>query len=177
MKHATDFPHTPLPTLRKPSAQDGAQIWELIQACKPLDENSMYCNLIQCDHFRDTCIVAELNGDIVGWISGYILPDDPKTFFVWQVAVSEKARGCGLGTVMLRGLLTRENCEEVERVQTTITRDNDASWALFRRFAKAAQGNFSSMPYFTQSLHFRGLHDSEYMVTIDLKADERKQAA
>ena len=37
----------------------------------------MYCNLIQCDHFSDTCIVGEMNGEIVGWVSGYVLPDDP----------------------------------------------------------------------------------------------------
>jgi L-2,4-diaminobutyric acid acetyltransferase len=64
------------PNLRKPDANDGAAIWELIRACKPLDENSMYANLIQADHFRDTCVVAELDGEIVGWISGHMIPGE-----------------------------------------------------------------------------------------------------
>ncbi|WP_294609573.1 diaminobutyrate acetyltransferase [uncultured Roseovarius sp.] len=176
MRHAMEMFRKALPTLRKPTAADGAEIWELIQKCKPLDENSMYCNLVQCDHFRDTCVVAEMDGEIVGWVSGYTLPDDPETLFVWQVAVSEKARGTGLGTLMLRGLLSREECKDVTRLQTTITRDNAASWALFRKFANLQNGELSSAPYFTQSLHFKGLHDSEYMVTVALQERMKKAA-
>ena len=176
MRHAMEMFRKALPTLRKPSSEDGAAIWELIQACKPLDENSMYCNLIQCDHFRDTCIVAELNGEIVGWVSGYTLPDDQETLFVWQVAVSEKARGTGLGTLMLRGLLSRDACRQVTRLQTTITRNNAASWGLFRKFADLADGELSSAPYFSKSLHFNDLHDTEYMVTIAMKERMKKAA-
>ncbi|MGI3211176.1 diaminobutyrate acetyltransferase [Roseovarius tibetensis] len=168
MQHAMEMFHKAMPSLRKPTAEDGPAIWELIQACKPLDENSMYCNLIQCDHFSDTCIVGELDGEIVGWVSGYVLPDDPQTFFVWQVAVSEAARGTGLGTLMLQGLLERDNCADVTRLQTTITRDNAASWALFRKFSDAADGELSSEPYFSKSEHFNDMHDTEHMVTITM---------
>jgi L-2,4-diaminobutyric acid acetyltransferase len=136
----------------------------------------MYCNLVQCDHFRDTCIVAEMDGEIVGWVSGYRLPDDPETLFVWQVAVSQTARGTGLGTLMLRGLLSRESCKGVTRVQTTITRDNAASWALFRKFTEVSEAELSSAPYFSKSQHFDELHDTEYMVTISLKARMKKAA-
>ncbi len=48
----------PALVFRKPDAKDGSEIWKLIQRCKPLDENSMYCNLVQCDHFRDTCVIG-----------------------------------------------------------------------------------------------------------------------
>jgi len=168
MRHTMEMFHKAMPSLRKPVAEDGAAIWELIQACKPLDENSMYCNLVQCDHFSDTCIVGEMDGEIVGWVSGYVRPDDPETLFVWQVAVSEKARGTGLGTLMLNELLSREACEGVTRLQTTITRDNAASWALFRKFSDAADGELSSEPYFSKSEHFNDMHDTEHMVTITM---------
>ena len=46
---------------------------------RPLDENSMYCNLVQCEHFSETCVIAELDGVIVGWISAFIPPDAPDT--------------------------------------------------------------------------------------------------
>ena len=95
-------------SFRMPNADDGAAIWNLVRDCKPLDENSMYCNLIQCDHFRDTCVLAERDGEVVGWISAYLLPDDSETLFVWQVAVSPKARGTGLGVRMLEHLLEME---------------------------------------------------------------------
>jgi len=89
-------------TLRMPNGTDGSDVWALVRECQPLDENSMYCYLIQCDHFAETCVLAEMNGQPVGWISGYLRPDAPDTLFVWQVAVSAAARGKGLGRGVVR---------------------------------------------------------------------------
>ncbi|MFD1341973.1 diaminobutyrate acetyltransferase [Litorisediminicola beolgyonensis] len=164
-------------TFRKPTREDGAEIWELIRSCKPLDENSMYCNLLQSDHFRDTCVAAEVDGKIVGWISAYINPNDPDCVFVWQVAVSPDARGMGLGTRMLTALMAREECAEVKRMQTTITLDNDASWALFRKFADASEADLSSDAHFTRDTHFAGEHATEHMVTITFRQALRQSAA
>lgn len=160
-------------SFRKPKKSDGADVWRLIAGTGKLDENSMYCNLLQCDHFADTCIIAELNGEIVGWISGYIQPDASKTFFVWQVAVSEKARGRGIAKRMLAELMRRKECAEIERVQTTITKDNDASWALFRSFAKQSGAELQDRPYFREDEHFDGEHDTEHMVTITFEDSVR----
>lgn len=176
MRHTLELIDTATPSLRKPVPEDGAGIWALIKACKPLDENSMYCNLIQCDHFRDTCVLAQMGGKPAGWVSAYVMPNDPETLFVWQVAVSEEARGTGLGSLMLEHLLGRDECEGVTRIQTTITRSNRASWALFRKFSKQRKAGFSAQAYFGEALHFRGKHDTEHMVTIDLAA-EMKEAA
>lgn len=177
MKHVRDLFKTPTPVLRSPERADGAEIWELIRACTPLDENSMYCNLLQCEHFRETCVVAELDGKIVGWVSGYVLPDDPGTLFVWQVAVSPDARGCGLGTLMLEHLASRNVCRDVVRLQTTITADNAASWSLFKRFAGARGAQTRVQAYFTQALHFRERHKTEHMLTIELEEQVRKKVA
>ena len=155
---------------RKPMPQDGAAVWQLVSACKPLDENSMYCNLIQCDHFRDTCVVAERDGALLGWISAYVLPNDPETLFVWQVAVSEAARGEGLAGRMLTHLLSREEARDVTRIQTTITRDNEASWALFKRFARKQGAQLDAQAHYAQDTHFQGAHATEHMVTIKLPA-------
>ncbi|WP_306047219.1 diaminobutyrate acetyltransferase [Nioella sp. MMSF_3534] len=176
MRHALEFFRKNTPTLREPAAEDGAEIWDLVRACKPLDENSMYCNLIQCDHFRDTCVVAELDGKVVGWVSAYVLPYDPETLFVWQVAVSETARGTGLGSLMLSSLLERPACADVHRLQTTITADNEPSWALFRKFAGHRDSKLDVQAHYTQALHFRDRHSTEHMVTIDLQERLRNAA-
>lgn len=169
MRHALEFFRKTTPALREPAAEDGAEIWGLVRACKPLDENSMYCNLIQCDHFRDTCVVGELDGHVVGWVSAYVLPNDPETLFVWQVAVAEAARGTGLGSLMLSHLLQRPACAGVKRLQTTITSGNVASWALFRKFAAHRDAKLDAQAYYTQALHFRDRHGTEHLVTIDLQ--------
>lgn len=170
-------PRTRSPRLRKPLAMDGAEIWELVRRCKPLDENSLYCNLLQTDHFRDTCVVAECGGEIVGWVSGYKLPYEPETLFIWQVAVTETARGMGLGLSMLAHLIGRPECEGVRRLQTTITADNEPSWILFRKFARNDGVKMNVQAYYTQALHFRERHQTEHMVTIDLAADATAKAA
>ncbi|SIN99802.1 diaminobutyrate acetyltransferase [Vannielia litorea] len=160
-------PCTRAPRLRKPRKTDGAEIWALVKACKPLDENSMYANLIQADHFRDTCVVAELEGELVGWISGHMIPDSDE-LFVWQVAVSPKARGLGLGKTMLLELIGRDACEAADHLKTTITKDNAASWGLFRSFAREIGGTLTDAPHFESGAHFDGHHDTEHMVTISL---------
>lgn len=158
---------TRMPRLRKPLATDGAAIWELIKSAKPLDENSMYCNLVQADHFRDTCVVAERDGEILGWISGHMIPAED-ALFVWQVAVSENARGLGLGKAMLLELIERDACDGATHLKTTITEDNAASWALFRSFARAIGGALDDAPHFERDAHFDGHHATEHMVTITL---------
>lgn len=164
-------PRTRTPRLRKPDATDGADIWRLVRDCKPLDENSMYCNLVQADHFRDTCVVAELDDEIVGWVSGHMIPKED-AFFVWQVAVSPKARGLGLGKKMLAELVNRDETEDATELRTTITEDNDASWGLFRSFAEDIGGMLTDEPHFESDEHFEGKHDTEHMVTITLTEDQ-----
>ena len=156
--------------LRKPTVADGSEVWALIGTCKPLDENSMYFNLIQCDHFADTCILAEREGQIVGWISGHIPPEKPETLFVWQVAVSPEARGLGLAGRMLRALFDRPELADVTRIETTITRDNKPSWGLFRAFARKRGGSLTHAPHFDKTAHFDGQHATEYLVEIDFSA-------
>src|SRR3546814_7010756 len=77
-----------------------------------LDDNSLYCNLLQCSHFAGTCALAEIDGRAVGWISGYLPPEKPDTLFVWQVAVHPEARGRRVGKRLIRELLRRTRSEE-----------------------------------------------------------------
>jgi len=91
-----------------PSPSDGASVFRLINQCPPLDTNSMYCNLLQCTHFAKTSVAAVQNNgaekDLLGFISGYLKPENKNTLFIWQVAVDERARGIGLAGSMLKHL-------------------------------------------------------------------------
>lgn len=172
MPKDSDKPHAKTPCLRKPNVTDGAGIWELVRSCKPLDENSMYCNLVQADHFRDTCIVAELDNKILGWVSGHMIPNVDE-LFIWQVAVSPEVRGMGLGHKMLAHLITRDACNGAAYLKTTITKDNDASWALFHGFARGVGGALCHKPHFERNAHFDGLHNTEHLVTVSLPKSAR----
>ncbi|WP_127144223.1 diaminobutyrate acetyltransferase [Pelagibacterium montanilacus] len=153
-------------TIRAPRRDDGARVWQLIQDTTSLDDNSMYCNLLQCSHFASTCAIAEIDGEVVGWLSGYIPPETPDTFFVWQVCVAEAARGRGLAKRLISAVLARSVCAEVTRVQSTITKDNKPSWALFGSIAETLEAELARKPHFVREEHFAGQHDTEFLVTI-----------
>ena len=152
--------------LRRPVSEDGARVHQLIGNCPPLDTNSLYCNLLQASHFSATSVAAELDGELVGFISGYIIPERPETLFVWQVAVAENGRGMGLAGRMLREILARPACAQVTHLETTITPDNDASWALFRSLARKLDAGLAESVMFDRDRHFNGQHDSEMLLRI-----------
>lgn len=154
------------PMIRQPSRKDGAAVWQLVADTASLDDNSMYCNLLQCSHFASTCAIAEMGGEAVGWVSGYIPPDQPDTYFVWQVCVAEKARGRGLAKQLINAVLARRACAGVTRVQSTITDGNAASWALFGAIASMLDTDLDRQPHFRRDDHFAGRHDTEFLVTI-----------
>jgi L-2,4-diaminobutyric acid acetyltransferase len=162
-------------SMRPPRAEDGPAVTALIGACPPLDPNSAYCNLLQCTHFAGTCVVAERNGQMVGWISGHRPPSDPSRFFVWQVAVHETARGEGLAGRMLDELLARPAARGVTHLVSTVTQDNAASWALFGGFARRRGLPLVRTPHFERDVHFAGAHDTEWQAEIGpFPSDVRK---
>jgi L-2,4-diaminobutyric acid acetyltransferase len=152
--------------LRKPVASDGPAITRLIASCAPLDTNSSYCNLLQCTHFADTCIIAERDHEILGWVSGYRPPAEPNSFFVWQVAVAGAARGRRLAHRMINSLLERPSAEGVTHLLTTVTDDNVPSWALFNGLARAWGSSLTKSAMFERDAHFAGEHATEWLARI-----------
>jgi L-2,4-diaminobutyric acid acetyltransferase len=104
--------------------------------------------------------------DAVGFFSGYMIPNKSCTLFVWQVVVSSKARGQGLASRMLHELIRRGQREEVRYLETTITQDNEASWALFRKIAKSLDASLETSVAFDKDKHFDGEHETEHLLRI-----------
>lgn len=141
--YKTDF------RFRKPTKEDGAAVWQLIKNMQVLDLNSSYSYLMWCEIFSDTSIVAERDGNTVGFISGFIHPNSPNTLFIWQVAVNTSERGKGLATKMLRELLNRSASNDVQFVEATVSPSNKPSQSLFKGLAKKLDTNCDISDYFT----------------------------
>lgn len=154
-------------SMQVPSAELGHAVFELVRHSPPLDANSVYCNLLQCSHFAETSVAAMRGSELVGFISGYLIPErEQKTLFVWQVVVATSARGQGLASKMLEHLLERPRCEGVTFVETTITDSNRASWRLFERLARERQAELQRTTMFDQQRHFSGAHATERLVRV-----------
>lgn len=123
--------------IRKTTAADGAEVWELIRAAGTLDLNSAYCYLLLCDAFGDSCRVASVEGRLAGFVSAFLRPDRPDTLFVWQIAVHPDFRGQGIGSLMLEDV-TRSFSGRIRYVEATVSPSNAASNRLFERFALQA---------------------------------------
>jgi L-2,4-diaminobutyric acid acetyltransferase len=151
---------------RAPRSEDGPAVTRLVADCPPLDGNSPYCNLLQCDHFAETCVVAEAADGLAGWISAYRPPSTPDDIFVWQVAVRRDARGQGLGGRMLAELASRPAVRGATRLITTVTESNLASLSMFAGFARRGGMKLSRAPKYERDRHFEGRHETEWQVSI-----------
>ncbi len=147
---------------RKPRATDGHAVHRLISQCPPLDQNSVYCNLLQCTDFSDTSIAAVTTDDTpVGFISGYRPPARPDTLFIWQVALHPDWRGKGIAQEMLTRLFARQ--EDIKALETTISPGNLASETLFKRFFDQHQMQVTETLLFSSEDHFASQHDDEVL--------------
>ncbi len=121
---------------QSPVATDAREIWGMVDALPDLDSNSPYAYLLLCSHFAATGLVARRGGQLAGFVLGYQLPDDTATAFVWQIAVAEGARGCGLGRTLLDRWFARcADALDTHFLEATVTPSNKASRALFSNFA------------------------------------------
>ncbi len=151
---------------RKPTAEDGGKVWQLVKDTKVLDLNSAYSYIMFCDYFADTCVVAESDGEIVGFVSAFCPPENAATLFVWQVAVDSSQRGKGVATELLSSLMKREECKQVRTVELTISPSNKASQALFARLARELNAEINVHSGYAASLFPGGGHEDEDIYRI-----------
>ncbi|MEU9265492.1 diaminobutyrate acetyltransferase [Streptomyces sp. NPDC048251] len=151
-----------------PSVEDGAALWRLAKESGTLDLNSSYSYLLWCRDFAATSAVARAEGgEPVGFVTGYVRPQDPQTLLVWQVAVDAAHRGRGLAAALLDGLTARVAAERpLTAVETTITPGNTASERLFTSFADRHGATVTREVLFDAGLFPDGPHDPEVLYRI-----------
>lgn len=155
-------------TIRKPIKDDAKNIYNLVKETNVLDVNSEYLYLLQTTHFKDYCCVAFLEDKLVGFVSGYLIPDQQETLFIWQVAVDDAARGQGLAGKMLEELLQRDSAKNVSKIHTTISPSNNASQRLFEKLSQKHGVSFEKETMF-EIKDFNNAHEDEVLYKIQLK--------
>ncbi len=153
-------------TLAPPLPGDGAALWSLAAASGKLDLNSSYAYLLWCRDFAATSVVARTSdGAVVGYVTGYVRPDDADTYFVWQVAVDTSQRGRGIAGSMLDDVLERVTSRGIRHLETTVTLDNAASLALFERASQRWGAQVHRSVLFDTEA-FPDAHDAEMLLRI-----------
>ncbi len=156
----------PALSLRCPTVSDGAVIHRLAEESAVLEANSLYSYLLLATHFADTCVIAELAGEAVGFVNAYRPPSHPEAVFVWQVAVRADQRGAGVGAQLLHHLVDLPACRNVAYLEATVTASNTASQHLFRGFARERGAACEVGPGFERT-HFGPVgHEDEDLFRI-----------
>jgi L-2,4-diaminobutyric acid acetyltransferase len=160
---------------RKPEASDGFALHQLVAASPPLDLNSIYSYYLLSDHFRDSCVVAECQGQLAGFLSAYRIPSRPETLFIWQVVVAREQRGRGVASRMLEALLARfedAQLQAIQAIEATVNPGNRASRALFERLARQRGGALQTSTYLPAAafgpVGTGANHESETLLRLSL---------
>jgi L-2,4-diaminobutyric acid acetyltransferase len=145
-----------------PRRGDGARMWEVARAAGELDVNTSYAYVLWARDFSATTAVARDGERVAAYCTGYLRPDEPETYFVWQVAVDPDYRRRGLGLALLDELVTRTGARALE---ATVTPGNDASRRLFAAFAASRGAELRSTPLFAAS-DFPDEHEPEDLLRL-----------
>lgn len=152
--------------LQEPKLSDGPALWRLARDSRVLDVNSPYSYTLWCRDFAGTSVVAKDGGVPCGFITGYVRPSRPDTFFVWQVAVDEAHRGQGLARRMLDRLGDRLAARGHRYMEATVTPGNTASMAMFESFARSRGCDLDRSPLFGTEHFPEGGHEPEVLLRI-----------
>lgn len=147
--------------LGSPRLDDGRGLWRLARDSHTLDLNSAYTYVLCCRDFAATSVVARDAGGVCGFVIGFARPEQPRTLFVWQVAVDPQQRGRGLARRMLDHLAD----ERYGYLEATVTPENTASDRLFSSFARSRNAALRRTPLFGSEL-FPDEHEPEMLYRI-----------
>jgi L-2,4-diaminobutyric acid acetyltransferase len=150
--------------IRNFAVPDVREVYRLLVANRPyVGLNSQYTYFLLAKDFSDTCLVAECNGRIVGFSSGYLPPARTDIFFNWEVAVEEKCRGHGLQRTLLLSQLSRSR---VRFLEATVNPSNEASKKNYRALAQLLETKCLEQMLFDADAFEDGSHEAEVLFRI-----------
>lgn len=152
---------------RKPNANDGKEMFRIVRESKVLDVNSEYSYLMWAEYFQESSILAVDGEKIVGFITGFIPPNQQDTLFIWQVAVDEQYKGQGLATHLIEQLFERVGKQmKIEYIEATVTPSNIPSRRLFEGVAHKNKTKCIVSECFTEEQFSEAGHEAEFKFRI-----------
>lgn len=151
------------PVFRKARAEDGARMYELVREMGGLELNTAYFYVLFCIDFADTCVVADVDDRLAGFVLGHRPPQRPDAVFVWQVGVAPFMRKQGLARRLLDAFL--EQNPDARWLEASVTPGNTASRKLFRAVARDHRVD-CQVSDFMLAEHFPDGHEPEELFRI-----------
>ena len=150
---------------RAPVPADGPIVWELVENTAGLDSNSVYYYTLWFRDFADGSLVATVDDELVGFLTGYRRPDEPDTYFVWQTAVNPRHGIPFLGVKLFQAAADQQVAKGVRYVEATVSAQNKAIIMVLKQFAKKHSVPVEKRVLFPGSL-FPDSHHDEVLYRI-----------
>jgi L-2,4-diaminobutyric acid acetyltransferase len=150
--------------IRNVVLDDIKEVYRLLRANRPyVGLNSKYTYFLLARDFADTCVVAEHQGKIVGFSSGYMPPAKKDTFFCWETVVQNDYRGNQLQKRMLLWQITVSGATYFEG---TVNPSNEASKKSFRSLAELLDTSCKERVLFSEEDFENDGHEAEVLFRV-----------
>ena len=144
--------------------EDIKEVYYLLKANRPyVGLNSRYTYFLLVKDFADTCVVAEHEGKIVAFSSGYVSPTKKDTFFSWDAVVHRDYRGNKLQKQMLlwQIMITR-----VRYFEGTVNPSNEGSKMSFLSLAQLLKTRCEESLLFSEDDFENDGHEPEILYRV-----------
>jgi L-2,4-diaminobutyric acid acetyltransferase len=148
---------------------DIKELSSLIKSVGNLDLNSSYLYLLLARYFSKDCLVKKVDDKIIGFITA--IKTDENTLFIWQVGVSKNFQGKGFAKELLQDLIVKQP-KNITLIEFSISPSNQASFALFNKYATNINTKVLPVAEFKPNLFFEDNHEEEIFYQIKLGTNE-----
>lgn len=121
---------------------DIERVKNLVDRCRPyVVPHPDYNYWLLSQYSSEYTVLAEYEGKLVGFVSGFQIHGNPWEMFVIQICTDSDMRGSGIANMLLEELYKRHNKDGKFAVECTISPDNEASRKTFAGFAQSHGGS------------------------------------
>ncbi|MFF8456420.1 L-2,4-diaminobutyric acid acetyltransferase [Streptomyces albidoflavus] len=121
---------------RTPRPADAPAVWRLAERTAALDPNGPHHYALWFRDFADTSLVATLDEEVVGFVTGYRRPEAPDTYFVWQYAAVARFALPFLDAELFESAADRERARGARYVETTAGTGSQGLVTVLEQYAR-----------------------------------------
>ncbi|WP_304508617.1 GNAT family N-acetyltransferase [Anaerotignum sp.] len=113
-------------------------------------------------YFPSTCLVAEENGQVLGYI-GALLSAEKRKIFIWQIAVKSEERGRQIGRKLLQSVLLTAGDMGIMQLEIAINDKNSSCRHMVEKLVQDLQGTITEKERYQDE----GFCETVYSILID----------
>jgi len=117
--------------IRKSSVEDFRELHKLVGRIEKIVQHPPHFYKIMLRYFGNTIILAEEDGELAGFLLGFISQNNPEEYFIWQLGVDPRYRGRKIASKIMKETVETAREKGCKLVTATVETVNIPSQQLF----------------------------------------------